>query len=296
MQLFDPGNPNEKKKIIAAAVLGVAAILVLGYVFFGGSPSKQAVNQSRGAATPAPKRPISPPDDGTQATDASTLQPVPVSITVPPVSETRRNIFAYYVPPAPTPKVVTAPPSTPTPPPPVTISSLSPSNVYARTADFALQIMGDKFTPALHVIIDGRDLPTRLINSQQLATTVPSAIINNPGNRQVMLRSNDGALYSNVATLTVTPPPIPNYNYIGIIGKPRFNDIAVLQDKSSKEILNVQRGEVIGTRFRVNSISEQEIVLIDTTLKVRHTIPFSAEANPTQLRPTVRVSDEEPPE
>jgi len=177
----------------------------------------------------------------------------------------------------------------------VTISSLSPSNVYARTADFALQVMGEKFTPALHVIIDGRDLPARLINSQQLATTVPSAIINNPGSRQVMLKSNDGTLYSNIATLMVTPPPTPNYNYIGIIGRRSFNDTAVLQDKSSKEILNVQRGEMIGTRFRVNSISEREIVFIDTTLKIRHTIPFSADsATPNQGRPQVRVSDEEP--
>src|SRR5213593_4222263 len=233
MQLFDPSNPNEKKKIIAAAVLGIAAILVLGYVFYGGSSSKPPVSQTRAAATPTPKRPIIPPDDGTGPMDASTIQPLPISITVPPVSETRRNIFAYYEPPPP--PVKAGPTPTPTPPPPVTISSLSPSNVYARTSDFALQVVGEKFTPALHVIIDGRDLPARLINSQQLATTVPSAIINNPGSRQVMLKSNDGALYSNVITLTVTPPPTPNYTYIGIIGKPRFNDPAVLQDKSSKE-------------------------------------------------------------
>jgi|SRR5437762_2229318 len=291
MQLFDPGNPNEKKKIIAAAVLGIGAILVLGYVFFGGSSSKPPVSQTRAAATPTPKRPITPPEDGTGPQEP--LAPVPTSFTVPPVSETHRNIFGYYEPPPPL--VRAGPTPTPTPPPPVTISSLSPSNVYARTADFALQVMGEKFTPALHVIIDGRDLPARLINSQQLATTVPSAIINNPGSRQVMLKSNDGTLYSNIATLMVTPPPTPNYNYIGIIGRRSFNDTAVLQDKSSKEILNVQRGEMIGTRFRVNSISEREIVFIDTTLKIRHTIPFSADsATPNQGRPQVRVSDEEP--
>ena len=45
MQLFDPKNPNEKKKLIAAAVLGVIAIVVLGYVFFGGSSKKPAMNR-----------------------------------------------------------------------------------------------------------------------------------------------------------------------------------------------------------------------------------------------------------
>jgi hypothetical protein len=139
-------------------------------------------------------------------------------------------------------------------------------------------------------------LPTRFINAEQLFTTVPAALIANPGPRQVSVRSNDGKLYSNILTLSVTPPPVPNYNYIGIIGKPRFNDTAVLQDKSSKDLINAQRGDLLGGRFRVNSISEKEIVLIDTTLKIRHTISFTADASTTnpQFRPPVRVSDEEP--
>lgn len=293
MQLFDPGNPNEKKKIIAAAALGVIAILVLGYVFLGGGPSKPA-NQ-RAAASPTPAKKPSPVVNGAEPDDASIYQPVNYTGSVPPLSDTKRNIFAYYEPPPPAVKVVTPPPPSPTPPPPVTITSVSPANVYARTpTDFALQIMGDKFTPALHITIDGRDLPSRFINSQQMATTVPSGMITSPGNRQVMVRSNDGKLYSNTTYLTVTAPPVPNYNYVGIIGKRSFNDTAILQDKSSKEILNVQRGDVVGTRYRVNSISEREIVFIDTTLKIRHTIAFSAEGTPNQGRPPVRAADDEP--
>jgi hypothetical protein len=299
MQLFDPNNPNEKKKIIVAAVLGFGAILVLGYVFFGGSSNKPPVNNQVRNATPAPMRKTVTPltGDGTvdvQSDDPSTFRPVPTSITIPQISETGRNIFAYYEPPPPTPKVVIVPTPAPAPPPPVTITALSPSNVYARTpSDFALQIMGDKFTPALRILIDGRDLPTRFINAQQVAATVPASLITNPGNREVMVKSTDGKLYSNKATFTVTQPPVPDYSYVGVIAKPRFNDTAILQDKSSKEILNVQRGDVVGGRFRVNSISEHEIVFIDTTLKIRHTIPFSADTSPNQLRPPVRV-DEEP--
>ena len=227
--------------------------------------------------------------------DPSDFQPVVYNGTVPASSEADRNIFAYYEPSPPPVKVPYVPTPTPLPPPPLTASSLMPNNVYARTADFSLQITGDKFTPALHVTIDGRDLPTRFINAQQLFTTVPSAIIANPGPRQVMVRSNDGKLYSNTITLTVTPPPVPNYNYIGIIGMPRFNDFAVLQDKVSKDLVKVQRGDLLGGRFRVSSISEKEIVLVDTTLKIRHTIGFTVDAatNP-QFRPPVRVSDEEP--
>ncbi|HVS21822.1 MAG TPA: hypothetical protein VHD88_08230, partial [Pyrinomonadaceae bacterium] len=105
---------------------------------------------------------------------------------------------------------------------------------------------------------------------------------------------SDGKLYSNTATLTVTPPPLPNYNYIGLIGKPRFNDTAVLQKKGEKDLINVQRGEVLEGRFRVTSISEREVVLVDTTLKIRHTIPFTVDNSNPQYRPPVRATDDEP--
>ncbi|HMH44533.1 MAG TPA: hypothetical protein VK557_13665, partial [Pyrinomonadaceae bacterium] len=194
----------------------------------------------------------------------------------------------------PRPVIVQTP--TPTPTPPVTASSLSPSNVYARTpADFTLQLNGEKFTPALHIVMDGRDLPTRFISPQQLFATVSANLITNPGVRQVMARSNDGQIYSNTITLNVTPPPLPNYSYVGLIGKPRFNDTAVLQDKNNKDLLNVQRGDVVGLRFRVVSISEKEVKLIDTTLKITTTIPFSTDpSSPGSYRPPARPADDEP--
>jgi hypothetical protein len=293
MQLTDTNNPNEKKKLIAAGVLGLAAILLLGYLFLGGS-SKKPINTNvnrRIAVAPTPTG-IPPIDD---QSDSANLQPIPGNLFVPAVGEPNRNIFAYYEPPPPLVKVVVPSTPSPTPVPPLTLSSVAPSNVYARTADFSLQVTGDKFTPAVHVVIDGRDLPTRFISAQQLFTTVPAAIIATAGQRQLMVRNNDGKLYSNTQILNVAAPPLPNYNYIGIIGKPRFNDTAVLQDKSSKDLLNVQRGDVLGGRFRVNSISEREVILIDTNLKIRHTIPFTVENNSNQpFRPPVRTTDDEP--
>ena len=128
-----------------------------------------------------------------------------------------------------------------------------------------------------------------------LVPSVPAALISTPGALQVMARTNDGKLYSNSSILNVTPPPLPNYNFVGIIGKPRGNDTAVLQKKGDKELLNVYRGDVLEGRFRVNSISEREVVLVDTTLKIRHTIPFTVDSSiPPQNRPPVRRVDDEP--
>ena len=297
MKFFDPNNPNEKKKMIAAGVLGLGALLVLGYVFFGGGSSKPPTNTPVARTSPTPRAsPVTangfepPPDECTYC------QPVVYSGGVPAVSDANRNIFAFYIPPPPTPKPVYVPTPTPTPPPPLIASSLSPANVYARTpSDFALQVSGDKFTPAVHIFIDGRDLPTRFISAQQLFTTVPASFITNPGVRQVVVQTPDRTLYSNQITLNVTPPPLPNYTYVGLIGKPRFNDTAVLQDKSNKELLNVQRGDAVGSRFKVVSISDREIKLIDITLKITHTIPFSMDqSSGGPYRPPVRTADDEP--
>jgi hypothetical protein len=295
MQLFDPNNPNEKKKIIAAVVLGIVAIGVLGYLFLGGSSKKPTPNANQIGArpVPSPARIANQPPPEMPPEDLLAVQPIVYNPTVGPASEADRNIFAYYVPPPPP---VKAPPTpVPTPPPPLTVSSVTPTSVYARTTDFSLQVAGDKFTPAVRIFIDGRAMETRFVNAQQVATTVTADLIANPGNRRIEVRTPDGSLYSNAGNLVVTPPPVPNYSYIGLIGKPRFNDTAVLQDKNSKDLLNVQRGDVVGGRFRVNSISDKEVVLVDTTLKIPHTLPFSIE-NSSLSRPPIRrpAADDEP--
>jgi hypothetical protein len=291
MQIFDPKNPNEKKKMIAAGLLALVALLVLGYIFFGGSskpPANRVANTP--TATPRVARDTPPPESLDQ--DPSTFQPIVYTNNHPAVSEADRNIFSYYEPPPP--PVKQLPPPSPIPTPPLTISSLAPSTVYARTADFSLQVMGDKFAAGINIIVDGRIMATRFISPRQLATTVTSDLIANPGTRQILVKNADGSLYSSPVTLNVTPPPVPNYNYIGLIGKPRFNDTAVLQDKNTKDLKNIERGDLVGGRFRVSSISDKEVVLIDTELKIKHTIKFSADAS--QQRPGSRriTTDDDP--
>ena len=293
MQLFDPTNPNEKKKMIIAAVLGLAAILVLGYLFLGGGGSTKPANRATASPTPTPPRgPNGPPPD---EEDISVYQEIVYNGTVVGAPEADRNIFAYYVPPPP--PVKPTPTPTPMPTPPLTVSTVSPASVYARTGEFSLQVMGDKFAPGVRIVIDGRAMPTRILSAQQVATTVTADMIANPGNRRIEVRTADGSLYSNVINLNVTAPPDPrnSFSYIGLIGKPRGNDIAVLQDKNNKELLNVQRGDLVGGRFRLTSISDKELKLVDINLKIPHTIAFTPDTS-TGGRPPGRrpVVDDEP--
>jgi hypothetical protein len=210
--------------------------------------------------------------------------------------EAKRNIFAYYEPPKPAPVVPSTPTPTPTPPPPILLASISPSNVYARTTDFTLEAAGDKFTPQMRIFVDGRELPTKYKGPQQLSTTIPASFITAPGARQVVVRTPDNTLYSNQMTINVAAPPIPNYTYVGIISPyNRVTDTALVQDKSTREMLSAYRGDVIGGRFRVTSISEKELVLIDTSLKIKHILP-KTEGDKTagpMSRPTPRVDSED---
>jgi hypothetical protein len=307
MQAVDLSKPGERKKLIWAGVLGLIAVMFLWWAFFGfgsskpSTPPRATATPSSGPgsrtaqATTAPQQ--NQPAPSSQALDAAQLSPIvyqPSSYSAPDV---KRNIFAYYVPPKPTAPAVTEPTQTPTPPAPLLLASLSPANVYARSADFKLDVAGDKFTPATKIYVDGRELQTNYISPQQLSTNVSASIIAAPGSRNVIVRNADSSLYSNQAMLTVAAPPTPNYLYVGIISPhTRVDDMAMVQDRSNKNILNVHRGDVLSGRFRVTSISEKELVMMDTTLKIKHTLPMTeGDKNPGNplTRPTPRVESED---
>lgn len=306
MQKVDIQNPNERKKLILAGLLGIVAILFLWWAFFGfGSSSKKVTQRPAGQPTPsAITRTVTnkvPPPAPVDVTGDVLDRLRPVNWEDPPVSapDPRRNIFVYYEPPVAPVAEASIPTPTPTPVPPVLLANMAPANVYARTGDFTLEITGDKFTPQTRVLIDNIEMPTRYLGPQQLSAIVSAAVIANPGGRQVMLNSPDGKFYSNTSTLNVAAPPIPNYTYVGIIGTVKHIDTALLQDKGSKDTLSVQRGDVLGGRFRVTSISEKELVLVDTNLKIKHTLPLTSQSdrgNPLQRQtpPRVESEDDEP--
>jgi hypothetical protein len=287
MALLEGKTPAERNKTIAAIVLGGIALLSISYMMFGGSspaPAKKSSsnsNSSRAAASPTPRPAIGPnasmPEDPLEF-----LRPVVFTTNPPPIPEANRNIFAYYEPPpapAPTPSMAPTLPPTPTPVPPnIMLASVSPANVYARTGDFTLEVTGDKFTPAVRIEINGAEIPTRFINAQQLSANVSGAFISSEGPRQIGVRSADGQLFSNTATLNVQAPPVPNYAFVGLLAKRSYNDTALLKDKSNRELLSVTRGDLIGGRFRVTSISEREVSVVDTSLKIKHSLPLTTDS------------------
>ncbi|HSE32210.1 MAG TPA: hypothetical protein VLA93_11610 [Pyrinomonadaceae bacterium] len=306
MELADFSKPGEKKKLIWAGGLGIVAILFLWWTFFGfGSSSKTTTPRPTTPQTsqsPRTRGGNQPPAQGDISTElgqlVNTLQEVHVLPASTNVPEARRNIFAFYEPPV-IAKVAETPTPTPTPTPPLLLASVSPSNVYAGTAQFPLEVTGDKFTPDARIYVDGRELETQYRSAQQLSATVPASVISSPGNRAIAVRSPDGRLYSNSLNVNVAQPPAPNYTYIGLISTKTHVDIALLQDLNTKAVVNGQRGEMFGGRFRLTSIGDKEIVFTDTNLKITHKIKMTEGEKgigSPLYRPTPRVDaeDDEP--
>ena len=283
MALFEGKTPAERNKMIAAIVLPLIAFIFVVRMFFGSSgPPRPTTNTNSNARRQTTSR--QNPSQQNQTATPDTPDGLPMEMT--PVSccpefaggsEAGRNIFAFYVKPTPTPNAAgLAPPPTPTPTPPIFLASLAPQSVFARTAGFTLQAAGDKFGPADRVYLDGQELPTQYRSVQQLTAQVPASAIAGPGQRQVMVRTPDGKLYSNAQTLNVMQPPTPTYVYVGLLKRPRSNT-AVLRD-SRGELYSVREGDLVEGRFRVTEISERGVDVVDKDLNIKHTIPFVAGA------------------
>lgn len=286
MKLFEGKSPEERSKIIAAVVLGVLATVALGYTFIGNPfASKKKVTVSV-SPSPTPKtsstgttQTVSMPSESAM-NDVYTTTPidyVPSRFNAP---DAGRNIFAFYEPPPPTPwsptPVPPAPPvvivtPTPTPLPPLLVGYITPQSVYAGSKTFRLEVNGDKFTPDTSIFLNGSPLPTTFISPQKLVADVPSNFIAGAGQIYIMVRNADGKLYSNQVSLNIQAPPVPQFQYVGMIARQKFNnDTAYFQEPGKPTPFGARLNDVVAGRFRLASISSNETVFEDVNLGFKH--------------------------
>lgn len=309
MALFEGKTPAERNKMIAAMVLpALAFIFVLRMLFGGSDPPRPAPANTKGKQGTARNSNIQRAGDQQVADDPEAdlrlLAPINYERVTAAVGDAGRNIFAFYVRPAPTPGAVvvpTEPPATPTPTPPILLASLTPQSVFAGTGGFTLQLAGDKFDPAARVYLDNQEMPTQYGSTQQLSATVPATAISGQGQRQVVVRTPDGRFYSNPQVLNIMQPPQPTYTYVGLLKHPKHNT-AVLKDQRG-ELYSVREGDLVEGRFRVVSINEKTLQLVDKDLNVKHSVAFVESRNSQQAGrvpgsvqpPPPNASDDEEP-
>lgn len=289
MKIFEGKSPTERNKIIAAGVLGAMALLAIGYNVIGLFPSrKPVVTVTTASPTPtvAPRsssETVSMPSSEQEIAEYTTtaVSYTPGSFYAP---DAGRNIFAFYEPPPPTPPVEVVPvfkPPTPlptpdpTPVPPLLISFVTPQSVYAGSKTFRLEVNGDKFTPDSLIFLNGSQLPTTFVSPQKLTADVPSNMIAGAGEMQVMVRTPNGGFYSNSVAFNIQEPPRPTLQYIGMIARKRNNnDTAYFQEKGKDVPIGARLNDVVGGRFRLASISSNEVVLEDVSLGFKHKLPL----------------------
>lgn len=288
MKLFEGKSPEERNKTIAAIVLGVLAVgaLTWGIILPMFSSKKTSVKVDVNAsptptavasATPV-NAPVAPLPNQQEIDFAYTTTPVVYGIGGFSASPPGRNIFAFYEPPKPTPYVAPPPPPpktpTPLPPPPdpdFFIAYITPQSVYAGTNGFRLEVNGDKFTEDAVILANGSQLPTTFITPQGLTAQISDIMLANPGSIQISI-INPAGKFSNSVTISVQKPPTPPFEYIGMISRKRNNnDTAYFQEKgSTKDPISARLNDVVAGRFRLKSISVDEVIFEDVNLGFRH--------------------------
>ncbi len=284
---------SEKKKIIAAGVLGLVALVAL-YLAFGRSSGGTASATVKVNVTPKPTAAPSANKTNAELPTRSeqdfvyqtTAVVYPGTVSAP---EPGRNIFAFYEPPKPCgpadprPSCVSPIPSPspiktapPPPPPPILLTAANPQSIYAGENAFRLEIRGDKFTPDSHIYFNQAEIPTRFITAQHLIGEVASKLISTEGPRQIIVQTPDGKLYSNQAMLTVIAPPKPTMLYIGMMGRKRYNnDTAYFQDTEKGPPYSARLNDVVGGRFRLIDISPSKVIFQDISLPFKHPVPIT---------------------
>ncbi len=304
MKIFEGKTEAERRKLIIVMIAAPLALIAVLYNFgaFSGKKKRAQTAGVNSNKRPTAGDPRIKPEDVRALEPPSPIVYTPAVYAPPQIAAIGRNIFGYsaYTNASTAPRantsVVTATPEfveptpAPMPPAPLVLASVSPSNVYARTGNFPLQLSGDKFTAETRIYLNNQELPTEYVSPQLVKANVPAALIASEGARSVVVRTPDNTLYSNQMTLSVMPPPAPQYNYVGLVSS-RQKDTVVLKARNASpnnnELLNVQRGEIVGGRFRLTNISERSIELTDRELNVKHTLPFvdsrtTANNNPNQ--------------
>ena len=294
MNIFAGKSPTERNKIIAASVLGIMALFSL-YLAFGGSiSSRQTTVTITASPSPSPSAspnpanliPITVPDNEAIIREWTTT-PVSFSVRNLYAPDAGRNIFAFYEPPPPTPysptpipteKPIIIKPPTPTPTPPIMITYMDPQSRFAGSKTFRLQLNGERFTPDSQILFNGSQLPTVFVSANQIYADVPANLILGEGPRQISVFT-PGGLFSNQILLNVQAPPRPQFEYYGIVARKRYNnDTAYVKEQGKPDVTSARLNDVLEGRFKLVSISQNELIVEDTNLGFRHKIALVSES------------------
>lgn len=301
MAFVDIKNPTERNKLIAAILLGVMALGALYFAFGRSLFGSSTTAASKSTPTPKPSSTPNKSDFKLPTADEQNFNDVTTPIVYLPgnsnAPDPGRNIFAFYEPPPPTPYSPTPipPPKptatpTPTPTPAFLVAMAVPENVYAGSKGFRLEVNGDHFTPDSRIYFSQVELPTTYVSPQKLVTDISSNLIAQEGPRQIIVQTPDGKKYSNQVMLTVQAPPRPQFSYIGMIGRKRFNnDTAYFLENGKTTPFGARLNDVVGGTFRLVNMTPDEVTFVDVNLGFKHKVALTKSSGSGSSGPSAPI-------
>lgn len=313
MKLFEGKTKEEKNKLIILGVVGLLALLaVVNLVFspFSGPKKSSSTTSAVPTKTPTPNRQgdvVVEPLPQQNEID-SVYARTPVFVQFPPSApDPGRNIFAFFEPPKPTPYSPTPipPPKTPKPETPVPlptpnvfVSFVSKQSSYMGEPGFRLDVGGDKFTPETQIWFGGMPLPTTYTSPQQLSAEVPSNYLAIAGQKIIEVKTPDNRLFSNQVAFTIQAPPLPQFQYVGVVARKRGNnDTAYILETGKTVPSGVRLNDIVAGRFKVVSISPSRLLVKDINLGFLspYTVELVKGTGTTGLSSPTMTSPSQPP-
>jgi hypothetical protein len=154
----------------------------------------------------------------------------------------------------------------------LTVHSVNPLSVFARTKDFALHVFGMDLPEDARIYVSGRPVKTTRVSATEVTATVGKQFIAAPGQLQVEVKNSTGELYSNPLMITVQQPPEPTYKYIG-----RIDNYVYLRKQSDEPPVVALLGKtLLDNRWRVERAAGDNLMLQDVVLEIPYTIELEA--------------------
>lgn len=269
--------PEKQKQLLGGAVI-VLAVLA-GYFLFwpeAEPAAKPTVSENTGKVrvrwdAPLPvEKPKSTDSKAAPEIDPNQLASIVTGDLTTAVgsANVERNLFIYTPPPIP--KPTPAPP-----PPPITINSVNPNSVYARTQAFDIVVKGNKFTPETKIYLNNTPTfgQTTFVSETELRANIQPQYFSTPGQLRVEVKkpSEETKLYSTVASLNVQAPPEPQFKLVGQMvenkGKQGKAILVVLMesDTSTKPPVIAQKNEQVFSSWKIVNIGPGFIEVEDMT-------------------------------
>ena len=130
--------------------------------------------------------------------------------------------------------------------------------------DFVSRLMVIDLRRTPEIYFNQAPMPTTFINGQKVVTDIPANLIAQEGSRQVIVQAPDGKRYSDQLMLNVQAPPRPTVQYIGMIGRKRYNnDTAYFTENEKSTPFGARLNDILNNRFRLIAITPSEVTFQD---------------------------------